>query len=728
MGYSIFSKRNQLNFCIILAMYIPLSAMADDTQNLPSISLKAESKKIKTSYTIEKSKSATKLNLSLKDTPQSVTVITQQQIQDENLRDTYDVLNQASGVQIQRYGAKGAIGNGGEYAMYYARGQQIVNYQIDGVMTAPPIDSKSGSALSNLDTSIFENVTIVKGATGLVNGAGYPSASINLNRKHADSLEPKGFAKVSYGSWNNVRSEFDVQSALNKEGNIRGRAVAAYEEGDSWKSWGNYKKANLYGVIDGDISDQTHFSIGGLVSRNRSDGLSVHGLDMYGYDYSSNPYSPSFNAAPRWAYNQIDTFNIFSELEHHFSENWKINLHYDYLKQKIDAIYGVIGTSPKYKADYANFVSNHTQSNPEESSIDLALIGSYQLFGRQHELMFGASYQNIENDANTYKAVGAVTSVKPSLWDGYIAAPQFIKNGVQNLNYKQTGYYVATRLNPLDHLHIIVGTRLSDYIAESYTTSAGYNKTSTYHKITPYAGLTYDLTDDLTAYASYTEIFLPQSQRDYAYKLLAPQEGKSYEAGLKAAFYDNRLNISGAYFQSKMDHVALQSGKYVASDAPVVEGLITAGSNYYTSSNGIKTQGFEIELGGEVLPNLNVQAGYSHASSKKSGQRVNTQLPVDQFKLSSTYQFSGMLDKFTVGSSIRWQSKFYSVGINDLQSKLYTQKAYTVLDLMAKYQMTPDLSFTLNVGNLTNTKYRLNYWANTYGDPTSYTGSLTYKF
>lgn len=87
-----------------------------------------------------------------------------------------------------------------------------------------------------------------------------------------------------------------------------------------------------------------------------------------------------------------------------------------------------------------------------------------------------------------------------------------------------------------------------------------------------------------------------------------------------------------------------------------------------------------------------------------------------------------MLDKFTVGSSIRWQSKFYSVGINDLQSALYTQKAYTVLDLMAKYQMTPDLSFTLNVGNLTNTKYRLNYWANTYGDPTSYTGSLTYKF
>lgn len=714
---------------ILLSLIVlsPIYSFAETT-TLPEISAHAKTQDNKKSYTIKKSNSATKMDLSLKDTPQSVTVITQQQISDENLRDTYDILTQTPGVQAVRYGAKGAIGNGGEYAQYYARGQQIINYQIDGVMTAPPVNFKSGSSLSGLDSSIFENVTVIKGATGLTNGAGLPSASINFNRKHANSTEPTGYAKVSYGSWNNVRSEFDAQTALTQDGTTRGRVVAAYEQGDSWKTWGNYRNATLYGVIDHDFSDKSHLSVGAMLSRNLSDGLSVHGLDMYGYDYSLNPYSPSFNAAPRWAYSQVDSVNAFASFNQTFDNDWALHINYNFLQQHIDAIFGVIGTSPKYNSDYANFVSNKTDLNPIENSFDVSVNGKYKLFGQEHDLMFGSSYQYIQNNGDTYKATYTTTSVKPSTWNGYVTAPTFTKNGEQRLSYQQAGYYLATRINATDKLHLILGTRLSDYIAKSYTTSARSSKVSNYHRVTPYAGITYDITNNLTAYASYTNIFLPQSYRNYDYKLLNPQQGNNYEAGFKASFYDNKLNASIAYFESKMDNVALTAGKYTSSDSAVSQGLVTAGSYYYQGANGVKTKGFEAELSGEITPRWSIQTGYSHALSKQAGVRVTTELPVNQFKLSTTYNLPGIFDAVTVGATTRWQSKFYYTGNNSLQTAAYTQKGFALLDLMAKYKITPDLSLGLNIGNVTNVKYRLNYWANTYGDPTSYTGSLTYKF
>lgn len=104
-------------------------------------------------------------------------------------------------------------------------------------MTAPAIDGKNGSSLSNFDPAVFENVTVIKGATGLTNGAGYPSASVNFNRKHANSSVSTGEVKLSGGSWDTYRSQFDVQGGLNSAGSIRGRAVASYGQGDSWKAW-----------------------------------------------------------------------------------------------------------------------------------------------------------------------------------------------------------------------------------------------------------------------------------------------------------------------------------------------------------------------------------------------------------------------------------------------------------------------------------------------------------
>ncbi|MFC4953169.1 TonB-dependent siderophore receptor [Acinetobacter puyangensis] len=707
---------------------------ADNVQQLPTIEVQAEEEN---TYTVKESNAATKLNLSLKDTPQSVTVITQQQIEDQDLNTVEEVLEKTPGVYVRRFGAQGAIGNGGEYTLYYARGNQILNYQVDGVMTSPATSGKNGSSLSNLDPSVYENVAVIKGAAGLTNGAGYPSASVGLNRKHATSVSPTGTVRVSGGSNNAIRSEFDVQRALTQSGDVRGRVVAAYGQSDSWRDWGDQSNALLYGVVDADLSDRSSLAIGAMLSRSRLDGQGIHGLDMYGADGKIMPFDREFNASARWAYSQVDTLNLFAQLTHEFANRWKIQANYNYTKQDIESLYGVIGVAQVNYTDMtASLAASQNDFNPEEHSLDVSVNGPYHLFGREHELMLGASYQNLKSNNNAYAGYSASGVIDLNTWNGTIAQPASatVATGVSNKDYEQSGFYLATRLNPVDPLHIIVGGRVSNYDLKTHSTNTIRNTVSNSHvdesnELTPYAGLTFDITPYLTAYASYTNIFLPQTNRDYSYKVLDPQEGNNYEAGLKSSFYDNRLNISAAYFQAKMDNVAEVAGKYSADDAAVLNGWTTVGTSYHRGVKGAETKGFEIELAGEVLPGWNIQAGYTQAETKdNTGTRINTDIPKQQVKLFSTYKLPVLDNKLTVGAGLNWQSEFYDRSTTGVNYEAYRQKGFTLVDLMARYEVNQNVNLGLNIANVTDEKYRLNTWANTYGDPRTYTLSFAYKF
>ncbi|MCW1498738.1 TonB-dependent siderophore receptor [Acinetobacter baumannii] len=227
---------------------------------LPTIKLKA-SEQDQNGYTVKKSTAATKLDLSLKETPQSVSVITAEQIQDQQLKTLGEVLDQTPGIYQQRYGATGAVGTGGEYASYYARGSKINNFLIDGVVSAPVTSGRTGMSLSTLDPAIYKNITVVKGATGLSSGIGNPSASINLRRKLADSNVAKGNVNISTSAfddkWAGYRTTVDVQSPLNDSGTIRGRTVLSYNNYDSFMNWGDSQSALFYSTLGADLGENT---------------------------------------------------------------------------------------------------------------------------------------------------------------------------------------------------------------------------------------------------------------------------------------------------------------------------------------------------------------------------------------------------------------------------------------------------------------------------------------
>ncbi len=210
------------------------------------------------SYTTGSMSTSAGLPLSIRETPQSVSVITRQRIEDQGLNNLDDVVKAAPGVTLRRTGS--------DRREYLARGFRIDNLMYDGLPTTA--GTFTLDTLSATDLAIYDRIEVVRGATGLMTGAGDPSATLNLVRKRPTAT-PQASVTTSAGSWDRYRTEIDVSNKLNDSGTLRGRAVAAYEDNDSFIDVRGTKRQTFYGILEGDLSDATTFTIG--ASKQRED-------------------------------------------------------------------------------------------------------------------------------------------------------------------------------------------------------------------------------------------------------------------------------------------------------------------------------------------------------------------------------------------------------------------------------------------------------------------------
>ncbi|MGD9595793.1 MAG: TonB-dependent siderophore receptor, partial [Wolinella sp.] len=212
------------------------------------------------SYTTPRMRTATKLGLSIRETPQSVTVLTQQRLEDMGVTSYQDMLGSVAGISLNRWD---------ERIYPTARGFEVDYYLIDGMPTYNISDSTAG----DVDLSLYDRVEVVKGANGLMTGAGNPGVGLNFIRKHANSKTFKGDMEVSAGSWDAYGYLADVSAPLNKEGTIRGRLIAKHEDKNSFMD--GYQKSNnvVYGVVDMDLTETTYLSLAGEYQRLERDGI-----------------------------------------------------------------------------------------------------------------------------------------------------------------------------------------------------------------------------------------------------------------------------------------------------------------------------------------------------------------------------------------------------------------------------------------------------------------------
>ncbi|MEQ9898281.1 ferric-rhodotorulic acid/ferric-coprogen receptor FhuE [Pectobacterium punjabense] len=663
-------------------------------------------------YSVKVTNAGTKMTLTPRDIPQSVSVISKQRIEDQNLQTIGEVMANTTGVFANNIDS--------DRSSYYSRGFLINNYLFDGIPTV--VDDIWDFGDSGSDTAIYDRIEVVRGATGLMTGTGNPSAAVNMVRKHADSREFKGSVSGSYGSWNNQRMVTDLSAPLTESGNVRGRVVAGYQDNDTRLDRYHKRKKFLYGVVDADVTDSTTISLGYDYQESNTDSPTWGGLPTWFTDGSSTHFGRSFNTAPNWSYSDKTSRKVFADLTQRFDNGWQLRMNGTHAETNFDSKLMYANGFPDkdtgilvdpFGANVGAY-GGWNKGTRKVDSIDTYASGPFELLGRQHELVVGGSYSRQRNQFyNSQSTIGPADMGNYYNWNGNIADPIWgAWADYEHSTLRQKSLYTSARFSLADPLHLIAGARYTDW---SIIGSTGDTSKS---RVTPYVGLVYDINDTWSTYASYTDIFQPQTKKEGPNTYLAPVTGKNYEAGLKGDWYNSRLTASVAVFRIEQDNLA--------------EALPPSGApeTYYRSVDGTVSKGIEFEVNGAVTDNLQMTFGGSRfVADDKDGKSINSYLPRTSLKLFTRYQLP-MLPDLTVGGGVNWQNGIWQEGSGPQNTTLRVEQgSYALVNLFSRYQVTKQLAVQANINNLFDKEYSdfLAPYA-VYGAPRSVSMTVNYAF
>ncbi|MDR1647197.1 MAG: TonB-dependent siderophore receptor [Zoogloeaceae bacterium] len=655
---------------------------------------------------------ATKLPLSIRETPQSVTVVTRQRIEDQNMTTIRDAVQNTPGLALS---SAIPLRN-----FFSARGFSVSNFTFDGL---PANVGGYGAESLLADMAIYDHIEFARGATGLTQGSGDPSASINLVRKRP-TYDPQFQLSGNAGSWDRYGAEVDVSGPLNQARTLRARAVAAYQDHDSFADRASSQNKILYLIAEADLSRDTLLTVS--VSRQENDSVPTSGIPRLPVapDGSDLKLPRSTFLGNEWEYRDRENTSVFASLAHHFGNRWKLDFSVNHIRANQD----MLGPYMSWNAGtgkYDQRAGIYLYRN-EWTNYELHANGPFRLLGREHELVFGLSQRDSDFSSRSSDAL-TFSGMDIYHWNSSLVpkpSTHLITRVFRTVE-EQTGAYLTTRLNLADPLKLILGARLDWYEYENKTLTAKTNyKVS--HNLTQYAGLIYDLDARHSVYASYTDIFKPQNNYDVSGSLLDPVVGKNYEIGIKGEYFDGTLNASAALFRVDQEKLAMSlDDQSVCPSYPAI--------SCYRAAGLVRSQGVDLEIQGAITPNWQLGTGYTFvdketrkdANPANVGQRASTDLPRHQFKLFTTYRHGS----WRVGGGVNWQSDIYykRAGFHSRQD------AYAVANLMAGYQFDKHLDIQLNVNNLFDKRY---YQAissyvsdgNVYGEPRNFMLTARYRF
>ncbi|WP_455926031.1 TonB-dependent siderophore receptor [Pseudomonas putida] len=684
---------------------MPIAHAADEV-TLPSTQIEDSSLTVDSpsvGYQAQPSSSTTKLGLTDKETPQAITSITRQQMDDYKINGIKDALRSAPSVTVEQSET--------DRTEFTSRGFDITTFEFDG-MSMPFTQTM---LIGDQDMAEFEQVDVLHGANGLMSGTSNPSATVNFVRKRpTDTFQAQ--IDTSVGSWDNRRVDVDVSGPLTPTGNVRGRFIYAHDKGNSWLDQYSHERNVAAGLLAFDLSDADTLTVGFSQHNSDSNGSTWGNLPLVDGNNQLIHYSSrSTSVGQPWTYWNMHTQRAFAELKHDFGNGWNGTLTATGITEYQNSSMLYVGD---VTGDTADVYAGQTSSKAHEMIGEAKASGPFSLLGREHQLTVGVNYGRTHEKAREYDAAPDMLSYEASyaqILAGNLPKPSFIYTGdFDSENYidTQKSVFAATRFSLTDDLHWIAGARMISIDGSGDSYSADHSVRN-HGKVTPYTGLVYDLTPQWSVYTSWTKIFNPQ----YDYlgldgKPLQPLEGKSLEAGVKGALMDDRLKVQAAVFKTQQSNVPGTSDD-------------TSGHTLYATTDN-KSHGVELEASGEALPGLDVLAGYTYVHIEdEEGEKSRRFIPTHSVHGMLSYRLPG-LPQAKVGTRVSWQSAIQ----NDSYSFI-RQNAYGLVDLMASYDIDSHWTTSLNLNNLTDRKYLVSLESGTasnYGAPRNLTASVSWKY
>ncbi len=667
------------------------------------------------SYQASYTNTATRLNLSPRETPQTITVVTHQQMDDFGMTSVDDALKATSGVYLIEQGSNGNV--------YYSRGFELQS-QYDGM--AAPGGISDWNRAPQADRAFLDRVEVLQGAAGLLSGAGEPGGSINLVRKRpTESFQ--GQAEVQLGSWNQHRMVADVSGPLVASGRIRGRLVAVADDSDSFTDHVFLDRRAVYGIVEADLTPGTLFSAS--VQHQRDEGRNQFGVPFAADGSDAGLRRSLFLADANHRVNK-DATQYTLGLTQRLSGGWSLKAayssqetgnvirNYSFITGSLNPVTGD-GMLMRRMRAFARDTRSH--------ALDVHATGPFDLLGRKHELALGTngtSYRDTFQGSGYYPVS---TAINVHTFDPASLGP--VPDGgipyLGSTRVDQLGLYGVARWSLADSFKLITGARVSQYRSKDLVTGVTDIKES--GVVSPYAGLVYDLDAQYSVYASYSDIFNPQSNRSANGSMLDPVVGANYELGIKGELMDKRLNVSAAVFRLEQTNLARED------DSVPFDPTNACGGTCYIAADKVVSQGVDLGISGQLGRDLNLSAGYTYMSAEYAagdlqGQRYLTDAPRHSLRLAAIYSLPGT--GWSVGGHLAATSRAHKINRSATNPWTIHRGSLLLLGLTAKYRINPKTEALFSISNLTDRSYRnlegRNY--STFGEPRKFTANLKYRF
>lgn len=637
---------------------------------------------------------------SLRELPHSVTVVTRDQLTDQNITTIEGALKNVTGITVQRFDATGS------YTQFIARGYAADTYQLDGLTLQTDANG------IYFDLAAYDRVEVQRGAAGLFSGAGEPGVTVNMARKRALSAFHANTA-LSLSRWNDRRFELDVGSALNDAGTLRGRAVGVLQSFDTYMDGiDNNRKTMLYGTLEQDLGDSTTVSVGG--TWQSVDTVLSRGLPTWA-DGQLIDMPRSTMPVMDWNYQELDSRSAFAELEHRGADDSLVKIALRHLTRTNEAAY-LDPSIPAADGTMSALSASAFEREDSDNSIDLYYSKPIQQGERTHNVLIGADYRRSENSTDYAPYTTGITGTV-NLFDvdhHAIPEPDFdLHTNVSDSEVTSYGAYGQVRYKIASAWTLIGGGRLSWWKKDTVSngTASGYEADS---QFTPYAAAIWDVGSTISLYGSYNEIFKAQDAYTVSGDLVDPRTGKQMEIGFKGEAADGLLIYSAAAYRLVDENRAITD---------------PANPDFSVASGKARAQGFEADVRGQLTPHLSLSAGYAYTETKylrstaaEQGRTVSSITPKHNGNLWVHYTVpEDFVPGLELNAGVRAISEFF----NGTGSQQVRAPGYTLFSLGGSYRITPRYSVSFNVDNLFD-KY---YWEkvsypgrqNFFGEPRRFT-------
>ncbi|KRI54150.1 TonB-dependent siderophore receptor [Acinetobacter pittii] len=628
-------------------------------------------------YKVDSSTSAIRSEIALKDTPQSVSVVTQKVIEDIGATRLIEALDLAGGVtRANNFGGQGLTGfnlRGFTSGEFYRNGFPINR----GYPNAP-------------DSNTIERVDVLRGPSSSLYGRGDPGGTFNLISKTPKS-EQQTILGAQLSSEGLYRTTIDTTGTIPNAENIGYRLNVIAEGGDSYRDHVESKRYGIAPVIQWQASDATKVTFEADILRNQ------HPLDRGQTRYAGQK---SFNSSPEtylWETgkynNRLYNDNNMTQLrvEHDLGNDWKLNAGVQYLNGKLHG-YAVEANGIQADGETLGRNYNYRELKWQDTDAQINLTGNFQLLGLAHTLVTGLEYENYDYKSYIIRSSEDIDSYLINIYNPVLGQPLPELNTVtthDRENLKTTAVFVQDQIELNERLSALLGLRFEHYEHDYQDLRPSKPNWNTSHDaFIPRLGLVYKASDDLSLYGNAAKSFKPNTGGSHSGEGFDPEEGMAYELGFKWLALNNMLSVDSAIFYANKENVLTNDPLF---------------SNYKVAAGEVRSRGIELNIAGQITPAWKIIGGYAYTDAevtKDNTLQKGTALaniPKNSFNLLNIYEFQ---DGPLQGLGLGINQKYIDKRAGQTANSTYTMKGYAVTDLVSYYQATPKLRLNLDVKNI----------------------------